>query len=146
MFLFKRNPVYRGFAAPFSPGAGAYFGNDMHGGVSHGLHELHGPPSSHLTHHHVSAPPMSPMPMAHHLGHQMGPHIPPPPEPAPSVPPAQLPQVPSHVPTQNGSGPQVPSGIYFFPDKNGGGEVVNCKTNGAVHSKKKKLLRGDVSI
>lgn len=89
-----------GFAAPFSPGAGAYFGNDMHGGVSHGLHELQGP--SHLTHHH-QAPPMPPMSMAHH----MGPQIPPPPEPAPSVPPAQLPQVPSHVPTQNGSGPQV---------------------------------------
>jgi len=110
-----------GFAAPFSPGAGAYFGNDMvTGGVSHGLHhelqgshKTHGTHGTHLSHHHVAANPMPaampPMPMGTHhgLAHQMGPQIPPPPEPAPNVPPAQLPQVPSHVPTQNGSGPQV---------------------------------------
>jgi len=124
-----------GFAAPFSPGAGAYFGNDVMttGGVtSHGLHHelqgnhhthtTHGPThgTTHLSHgHHVAnqnamppAMPNHPMPMGTHqhhgLAHQMGgPQSPPPPEPAPNVPPAQLPQVPSHVPTQNGSGPQV---------------------------------------
>lgn len=133
----------RGFAAPFSPGAGAYFGNDVMttGGVtSHGLHHelqgnhhthtTHGPThgTTHLSHgHHVAnqnamppAMPNHPMPMGTHqhhgLAHQMGgPQSPPPPEPAPNVPPAQLPQVPSHVPTQNGSGPQVPIfGIFFW--------------------------------
>ena len=130
----------RGFAAPFSPGAGAYFGNDVMttGGVtSHGLHHdlqgnhhthtTHGPThgTTHLSHgHHVAnhqMPPAMPpaMPMGTHqhhgLAHQMGgPQSPPPPEPAPNVPPAQLPQVPSHVPTQNGSGPQVPFYGSFF--------------------------------
>ena len=109
------------------------------GGVSHGLHHdlqgnhhthtTHGPThgTTHLSHgHHVAnqnamppAMPNHPMPMGTHqhhgLAHQMGgPQSPPPPEPAPNVPPAQLPQVPSHVPTQNGSGPQVPCFGSFF--------------------------------
>ena len=107
------------------------------GGVSHGLHHelqgnhhgpTHGPThSTHLSHgHHVAnhqmppnPMPPTPMPMGSHqhhgLAHQMGgPQSPPPPEPAPNVPPAQLPQVPSHVPTQNGSGPQVPFFLGIF--------------------------------
>ena len=100
--------------------------HDLQG--NHHTHTTHGPThgTTHLSHgHHVvnqmpPAMPPTPMPMGTHqhhgLAHQMGgPQSPPPPEPAPNVPPAQLPQVPSHVPTQNGSGPQVPIfGIFFW--------------------------------
>lgn len=115
-----------GYAAPFSPGAGAYYDMGLHQPLqtSENLHQeflatdfehpLPQPVPPSPVPHPVppGAPVPSPAPLAPvgPVGQLPGPApaVPPPCEPAPQVPPTLLPQVPSHAATQqNGSAPQV---------------------------------------
>lgn len=121
-----------GYAAPFSPGAGAYYDMGLHQPLQtfENLHQeflatdfeypLPQPvPPSPVPH---AVPPgatgplpspvgaVGPLAPVGPVGQLPGPApaVPPPCEPAPQVPPARLPQVPSHAATQqNGSAPQV---------------------------------------
>lgn len=115
-----------GYAAPFSPGAGAYYDMGLHQPLQtfENLHQeflatdfehpLPQPVPPSPVPHPVppGAPVPSPAPLAPvgPVGQLPGPApaVPPPCEPAPQVPPTLLPQVPSHAATQqNGSAPQV---------------------------------------